>query len=263
MGDPTSDRRDCSYSVRDPVGVSIATKSEIWSSVRPVPLRARISMARVVCLGSFHLVWATRWRVTAPCCARAEGTVRSSMGIARQAASRLMDEWPLYGPLPAPEGLGGFLHDLALRTVRGGLDGLLEREPADVLHLVVVSRHVASGGAHEEETDRLAHTHALPDVEVGDLSEVILDLRLQPGLLTDLAQRRVAGILAPFDEPLGQAPGQVALAGPAGGGGQLGAAALVAVDDASCGPFEPGVHRRHTRTSTVAPAARARSSPRS
>ena len=87
------------------------------------------------------------------------------------------------------ESLDGALEDLTLALVRGRLDAAASGEPAHVLHLLVVVGDVAAGRPHEEEVHELADAHALPDVEVADVAEAVLDRGLQAGLLADLAER--------------------------------------------------------------------------
>src|SRR6185503_15581641 len=79
------------------------------------------------------------------------------------------------------------LEDLALTLVRGGAEGVGEREPADLLHLEVVIVHVAAGLPQQEEVHDLRDADALPDVVARGLPERLLQLGLQAGLLPRLA----------------------------------------------------------------------------
>src|SRR5438105_4228721 len=146
----------------------------------------------------------------------------------------------------APPGLrvsqdaGGLLQHLTLGPVRGPPQRVVEGEPPDVLHLVVVARDVAPCAAHEVEANRLADPYALPDIEIGDLAEVVLDLGLEAGLLPHLAHRGLRGILARLDLALGEPPRELPSPRPPGGERDLDAGALAPVDHPPRGAFEAG-----------------------
>src|SRR5207247_1875050 len=147
---------------------------------------------------------------------------------------------------------------------------------------------VSSGGSHQEEPHRLADPLALPLVEVRDRAEVPVDLGLEPGLLPDLPERGLLGLLVGLDESLRQAPGQLAAPGPPGGqrdvDGAVGAAEVIPPGRAlgpgphypepppplrwrgvppepPRGPFPGGDGERAIRA-TFAPVAGTRSAPR-
>src|SRR5436309_2472301 len=61
--------------------------------------------------------------------------------------------------------------DLPFARVARLPDGLLEGEPPDLLHLVVVEREVSPHGLHQEERDLLADSLVLPHVPVRDVPE--------------------------------------------------------------------------------------------
>jgi hypothetical protein len=76
---------------------------------------------------------------------------------------------------------------------------------------------VATGGAHQVDPHLLANAHALPNVEVPNGPQILLDLGLKPGFLGDLAQRGFLGRLLAFDETFRKAPRQIATSGSSGG----------------------------------------------
>src|SRR5262245_5790181 len=111
--------------------------------------------------------------------------------------------------LPLGQRGRGAVERLALGPIARERQRLVEREPPDLLHLVIVEGDVAARGLHEEQVHDLAHPNAVPDVPVADGAQARADLRLQPGLLPDLADGGVGGILAGLHEPLGEAPREV------------------------------------------------------
>ena len=71
--------------------------------------------------------------------------------------------------------------------------GLVERDPADLVELVVVAAKVAAGRLHQEVVDGLVDPGAALDEPVLDRVEDVGDPDLETGLLGDLAER---GLLA-------------------------------------------------------------------
>src|SRR5712691_2816953 len=103
--------------------------------------------------------------------------------------------------------LGGPPDHVAFARIARFLDRLVQREPPDLLHLVVVEGCVSSHCPHQEEGHLLANALALPDEPVRDLTERAHDLGLQAGLFLNLSKGRLFGLLAALDHALGQPPG--------------------------------------------------------
>src|SRR5438093_9495393 len=98
--------------------------------------------------------------------------------------------------------LGGSPDHVPLARIARLLDRLVQREPPDLLHLVVVEGRVTSHCPHQEEDHLLADPLSLPDEPVGDLAERADDLGLQPGLFLDLSKGCLFGLLAALDHAL-------------------------------------------------------------
>src|SRR5436309_5305585 len=127
-----------------------------------------------------------------------------------------------WGPV---QRLGGPADHLSLAGIRRRGQRLGEREPPDVLHLVVVQGRVSPHGLHQEKGHPLSDPLPAPHEPVGDLTERLDDLSLQPRLFLDLPNGGLDGILAGFHQPFRQTPGQVSLPGSAGGQHDFGALA--------------------------------------
>src|SRR5207249_7700476 len=72
----------------------------------------------------------------------------------------------------SPQELSGPSEDLSLTAVRRPLERSLQREPPDLLHLVVAIVHVTADVPHQEEVDPFADPDVLPDVDVLRVAEV-------------------------------------------------------------------------------------------
>src|SRR6266542_431766 len=145
--------------------------------------------------------------------------------------------------LPLEDG-DGLAKDVPLGPVGGLADRLPQREPPHLLHLVVVLGDVTPRGPHQVEPHRLADPLALPLVEVRDRAEIPVDLGLEPGLLTDLPEGRVLGRLLVLDEPLRQAPGELAAARPPRGQRDVDGAIGAPKDNAPGRALRPSPHDR-------------------
>src|SRR6266511_1361580 len=145
--------------------------------------------------------------------------------------------------LPLEDG-DGLAKDVPLGPVGGLADRLPQREPPHLLHLVVVLGDVTPRGPHQVEPHRLADPLALPLVEVRDRAEIPVDLGLEPGLLTDLPEGRVLGRLLVLDEPLRQAPGELAAARPPRGQRDVDGAIGAPKDNAPGRALRPAPHDR-------------------
>src|SRR6266542_4735846 len=100
-----------------------------------------------------------------------------------------------------------------LAGVGGASDRPGKREPADLLHLMVVLRYVPSHGFHEVEGDPLPNPFSPPHEPVRDVTQRSLDLCHQAGFLLDLPERGLLRLLAHLHRALRQPPHQVALTG--------------------------------------------------
>ena len=103
------------------------------------------------------------------------------------------------GPAAAALGRGG-IDDLGgpgderpLGLERQERGRLVERDPADLVELVVVAREVAADRLHQEVVDGLVDPGPALDEPVLDRVEDVGDPDLEAGLLGDLAER---GLLA-------------------------------------------------------------------
>src|SRR5437588_2206629 len=173
-----------------------------------------------------------------------EGASRGARSRRRAVSSRLGHSrpWPVGIPELFAQQLRGLLQDVALGLVRGLPARFVEREPANFLHLVVVSRDVAARRAHEVEADGLADALPLPYVEVGDVPEVLLDFGREPRFLLHLADGRVRWFLVRLDLALGKPPRELPPSGPAGGQGHLHRSSPTPVDHPAGGTLGAGPH---------------------
>src|SRR5205823_6121688 len=92
------------------------------------------------------------------------------------------------------EALGRATKHVPFARVARPPERLPQGEPADLLHLVVVLRHVAADRVHEEERHALADANAVPDVPVRDVPERGTDERFEPRLFAHLADRGLLGL---------------------------------------------------------------------
>ena len=83
---------------------------------------------------------------------------------------------------------------------------LVDRDPADLVELVVVLVQAAADGLHQEEVDGLVDARAALGEEVLDGADRCVDADLQPGLLGNLAQGRLLDALGVIRRSLGKRP---------------------------------------------------------
>src|SRR5205085_7695212 len=125
-------------------------------------------------------------------------------------------------------------------------------DPADVVVLMVVPRHIAADRAHQEELDDLVHALTGQGEPVLDLADGPNDLDLESRLLADLAQRGLFDALAQVGRALREDPRAVGLTSrkhyfePARALAHDDAAGGHGVTNAGCAA---GARRRHEGTS--------------
>src|SRR6185295_20003430 len=112
--------------------------------------------------------------------------------------------------------------------------GGIERHPAHLIELVIVSIEVASDGVHEEVVDGLVDARAGLDEGVFDRVERPADSDLQARLLLDLADRGLLAALAGLRRALGQRPRPAIALAPAAADDEEWLAGLVPDDDPAC-----------------------------
>src|SRR5215204_1060553 len=83
---------------------------------------------------------------------------------------------------------------------------LVERDPANLVELVVMPREVTASGDHEEVVDRLVDAGPSLHEPVLDRVERADDLHLEAGLLAHLAEGRLLGRLVRIGGALGEGP---------------------------------------------------------
>src|SRR3989304_5987182 len=127
--------------------------------------------------------------------------------------------WPTTGPvgqsqLPLlTEDLAGLLHRLSLAAVAETRQGLLQRDPAHLIHLKVVLARISPGVLEKIEVDPLVD--AMPCLAVHkpvfDLPDLPHTPRGEPRLFPHFTKSCLLGMLAPLPHPLGQGPHPAAL----------------------------------------------------
>src|SRR5205809_1169729 len=111
--------------------------------------------------------------------------------------------------------------------------GLVERDPTNLVELVVVAGEVAADRLHQEVVDRLVDAAAALDEPVLDRLELVGDADLKTGLLGDLAEGGLLPRLARVRRALGEGPGEDVAVATAGTDDERGNSVVEANDDAA------------------------------
>src|SRR5262245_47477798 len=149
------------------------------------------------------------------------------------------------GPRLAVETLGRPRDEVALGLEGEHRRGGLERDPANLVELVVVTREVAADRVHQEVVDGLVDPGARLDERVLDRIERRVDPDLEPGLLLDLAHRGLLAALARDRRALGQRPGAAVTLAPTAAHDEPRPPGIEANDDAAGRGGGRGPQSRH------------------